>query len=95
MITVKEENGQSYTMTVKADEANKVSPVITTDYMGVTNYMTPEFAALKNNAKVTIQNHKGSITPTGIVMSVASYALMLAVAGGLGVVFFNRKKEEE
>ena len=95
MITVKEENGQSYTMTVKADEANKVSPAITTDYMGVTNYTTPAFAALKNNAKVTVQNHKGSITPTGIVMSVAPYALMLAVAGGLGVVFFNRKKEEE
>ena len=95
MITVKEENGESYTMTVKADEANKVSSVITTDYAGVTNYTTPAFAALKNGAKVTIQNHKGSITPTGIVMSVAPYALMLAVAGGLGVVFFNRKKEEE
>ena len=95
MITVKEENGQSYTMTVKADEANKVSPAITTDYMSVTNYTTPAFAALKNGAKVTIQNNKGSITPTGIVMSVAPYALMLAVAGGLGVVFFNRKKEEE
>ena len=95
MITVKEENGQSYTMTVKADEAGKVSPAITTDYMSVANYTTPAFAALKNNAKVTIQNNKGSITPTGIVMSVAPYALMLAVAGGLGVVFFNRKKEEE
>ena len=50
---------------------------------------------MKDDAVVIVDNNKGAVTPTGIVMSVAPYALMLAVAGGLGVVFFNRKKEEE
>ena len=54
-----------------------------------------DFNVLKNEAKVVVTNTKGNITPTGIVMNVAPYALMLAVAGGLGVVFVNRKKEEE
>lgn len=54
-----------------------------------------DFNVLKNEAKVVVTNDKNNITPTGIVMNVAPYALMLAVAGGLGVVFVNRKKEEE
>ena len=54
-----------------------------------------DFNVLHNQAKVVVTNTKNNVTPTGIVMSVAPYALMLAVAGGLGVVFFNRKKEEE
>ena len=54
-----------------------------------------DFNVLKNEAKVVVTNDKSNITPTGIVMNVAPYAMMLAVAGGLGVVFVNRKKEEE
>ena len=54
-----------------------------------------DFNVLKNEAKVVVTNDKNNITPTGIVMNVAPYAMMLAVAGGLGVVFVNRKKEEE
>ena len=54
-----------------------------------------DFNVLKNEAKVVVTNDKNNVTPTGIVMNVAPYAMMLAVAGGLGVVFVNRKKEEE
>lgn len=54
-----------------------------------------DFNVLKNEAKVVVTNDKDNVTPTGIVMNVAPYAMMLAVAGGLGVVFVNRKKEEE
>ena len=54
-----------------------------------------DFNVEKNEAKVVVTNDKNNITPTGIVMNVAPYAMMLAVAGGLGVVFVNRKKEEE
>ena len=57
--------------------------------------LTASFNALKDDAEVDIKNTKDVTTPTGIVMNVAPYAMMLAVAGGLGVVFMNRKKEEE
>ena len=53
------------------------------------------FTLVNDGAKVEVENKKAFITPTGIVMNVAPYAMMLAVAGGLGVVFVNRKKEEE
>ena len=64
------------------------------ELVAVTNYET-SFNVHKNQAAVEIKNDKDNVTPTGIVMNVAPYALMLAVAGGLGVVFVNRKKEEE
>ena len=54
-----------------------------------------KFYTLKDDAQVVVNNKQGQITPTGIVMNVAPYVLMLAVAGGMGVVFLNRKKEEE
>ena len=54
-----------------------------------------EMKVLKDKSHVEVVNTKDKVTPTGIVMNVAPYALMLAVAGGMGVVFVNRKKEEE
>ena len=96
MITVTEQNGETYTMTVKEDTNGLVAAKKDNNgFFEITNNYTTKFAAKKNGAKVTVTNNKDSITPTGIVMNVAPYAMMLAVAGGLGVVFMNRKKEEE
>ena len=53
------------------------------------------FKTVKDEADVVVTNTKDLTVPTGIVMNVAPYALMLAVAGGMGVVFVNHKKEEE
>lgn len=70
----------------KETHVSKVADVV--DY-------TTNFNVYKDDAEVDIKNTKEAATPTGIVMNVAPYAMMLAVAGGLGVVFMNRKKEEE
>lgn len=86
------EGANEYTMTVKA--ATGKDSFITTPNFSDAN-KEGDFKLLKDDAVVIVDNNKGAVTPTGIVMSVAPYALMLAVAGGLGVVFFNRKKEEE
>lgn len=59
------------------------------------NNLSFSFSSVKDGGVVTVTNSKTGVTPTGIVMNVAPYAMMLAVAGGLGVVFVNRKKEEE
>ena len=91
VIVREDATNNTYTMTAgavtgKEDYVSKVADVV--DY-------TTSFNALKDKAEVDIKNTKDVVTPTGIVMNVAPYAMMLAVAGGLGVVFMNRKKEEE
>ena len=50
---------------------------------------------LEKDSHVAYHNHIDEITPTGVVLTVAPYAMMLAVAGSMGFMFFNRKKEEE
>ena len=93
-ITVKEANGTGYTMLVKTETPSLITGLTGVD-QDVTASYTTVFNAVHDDAKVTVTNKKDAITPTGIVMNVAPYAMMLAVAGGLGVVFMNRKKEEE
>ena len=84
------EGANTYVMTAGA-VAGKESYITDLDVTG----LTASFNAVKDDAEVDIKNTKDVTTPTGIVMNVAPYAMMLAVAGGLGVVFMNRKKEEE
>ena len=91
-VVVREDStNNTYTMTAGAVDGKK-------DYISelaeVKSYTT-SFKAIKDDAEVDIKNTKDVATPTGIVMNVMPYAMMLAVAGGLGVVFMNRKKEEE
>jgi len=50
---------------------------------------------VEKDSHVAYHNHIDEITPTGVVLTVAPYAMMLAVAGSMGFMFFNRKKEEE
>ena len=50
---------------------------------------------LEKDSHVAYHNHIDEITPTGVVLTVAPYAMMMAVAGSMGFMFFNRKKEEE
>jgi len=85
-MTVKPENKSYFEAAMENNNA---------DLFKVTDSYKTEFKVIKDEAKTTINNKKDAITPTGIVMNVAPYAMMLAVAGGLGVVFMNRKKEEE
>ena len=99
-IIVTEADGKQYTMSVRhgmnedgtaREDATYVSPLA----MVNNEKYKAEMNVLKDKSHVEVVNTKDKVTPTGIVMNVAPYALMLAVAGGMGVVFVNRKKEEE
>ena len=92
-VHVEETNGEGYEMTVGA-VTEKASYFDKADLTAGKKYEA-DFMVKKDEAKAEIVNTKNPVTPTGIVMNVAPYAMMLAVAGGLGVVFMNRKKEEE
>ena len=91
LVKVHETDGADYVMTVSPDKDNSfIKNIVKPD-----NNFKTQFNVVKDEAKFDVINTKEATTPTGIVMNVAPYAMMLAVAGGLGVVFMNRKKEEE
>ncbi len=48
-----------------------------------------------DNAVITVTNHRDNVTPTGVAMDVAPYALMLALAGGAAVTFFRKRENFE
>jgi len=88
---VHETDGDDYVQTVSPDKDNTFIKNI----VKPNNNFKTQFNVVKDKANFDVINTKEATTPTGIVMNVAPYAMMLAVAGGLGVVFMNRKKEEE
>ena len=91
LVKVHETDGDDYVMTVSPDKDNTFIKNI----VKPNNNFKTQFNVVKDDANFDVINTKEATTPTGIVMNVAPYAMMLAVAGGLGVVFMNRKKEEE
>ena len=91
LVKVHETDGDDYVMTVDPKEDNSFIKNI----VKPNNNFKTQFNVVKDKANFDVINTKEAVTPTGIVMNVAPYAMMLAVAGGLGVVFMNRKKEEE
>ena len=44
---------------------------------------------------ITVTNTKNASTPTGITMTYGPYALMVALAGGMAVLFFRRRNRED
>ena len=95
-VHVEELDGTSYTMGVGSNNTNSATYIQNLDETAASlaAYKT-SFNSVKDGSEVTVTNTKNGVAPTGIIMNVAPYAMMLAVAGGLGVVFVNRKKEEE
>ena len=101
---VKENNNTS--LTIKSDvrfSENVATPIAdtvaaTSETVAPTHDSTARGGdknLLLNDSHVAYHNHIDEITPTGVVLTVAPYAMMLAVAGSMGFMFFNRKKEEE
>ena len=91
LVKVHETDGDDYVMTVDPNMDNSFIKNI----VKPNNNFKTQFNVVKDKANFDVINTKEATTPTGIVMNIAPYAMMLAVAGGLGVVFMNRKKEEE
>ena len=48
-----------------------------------------------DNATITVTNTKNNTSPTGVIMTIAPYALMLVVAGAFAVVFLSRRNRAE
>ena len=99
-VTVKEaEAGKdgyttTYTTTYAATETNKTSGSL--DMLNEsTNDDAVTVKVSKDKATLKITNEKDFVTPTGVAMDVAPYALMVALAGGAAVTFLRKKESFE
>lgn len=81
--TVKENEGYTTTYT-QTDVTGKQDGVTTTEkVMG------------KKDNSVEFTNTKDASTPTGVIMTIAPYALMVVLAGAFAVVFLTRRNRAE
>ena len=93
--------GLSESDVVKVDEDDYSSDGYTTTYAStqVTNadeeadYISGTITG--DGATITVTNEKVASTPTGIAMTYGPYALMVALAGGMAVLFLRRRNREE
>lgn len=74
------------------DEADKYAQ--TEDYT-VTGEVTTATAIGEEDAEVEIINEKDATPPTGVIMTIAPYALMVVLAGAFAVVFLTRRNRAE
>lgn len=82
-------HGLSATDTYSVEETDYTKDGYTTTVEGAKS------GFISRNTTVTFTNNKEATTPTGIMMNVAPYVLMVAVAAVLAVVFLRRKNNFE
>ncbi|WP_230398558.1 DUF7601 domain-containing protein [Novisyntrophococcus fermenticellae] len=89
--------GLSKTDTYKVEETNYSKDGYTTAITGADS--ADKLAAAGTTAgaddAVIYTNTKDTVTPTGVIMTVAPYVLMVAAAGILSAVFLKRKRHSE
>lgn len=79
-------NTDGYTLSVASTNTEKTQPTEITNGVRGT--------VLKDAANVEFTNNKNTTTPTGVVMNIAPYALMVALAGVLAFFFLRRRHSE-
>ena len=87
-------SNEAYTVTYKIDGAD---PAVDATYANTNNgeYTTASAQGMGSaNHAVTVINTKNAVNPTGIILNVAPYALMVVIALA-GVVVFLRKRVED
>ena len=86
----------SYTITenINASEGYTTSYTQTDTNGGTGTATTEKTMGAKDNA-VEFTNHKDSVSPTGVIMTIAPYALMVVLAGAFAVVFLSRRNRAE
>lgn len=104
--TVTLNSGEEYTFQLASGEsveiynlsAGDTYTVDEVDYSGegytTSGEVTTATAIGTTDASVTVTNHKDASTPTGVIMNIAPYVLMVALAGGIAFFFLRRRNAE-
>ena len=82
-VTENDYSSDGYTTTIDDVETRQTSGTITT-IAGTTDK--------KGDVKVTVVNDKNTTSPTGIVMMIAPYVILVSAALVAGLLFFRRKR---
>ena len=78
------------TIEVTEQEANQDGYTTQVNYTSVVdNKVTAD------NAEIEVVNTKNNVSPTGVIMTIAPYALMVVLAGAFAVVFLTRRNRAE
>ena len=97
-------SGKTYEFSLKSGQSIKVENLSTTDTYTVTEeeankdgYTTTTKKQTEENGDITetITNKRDEVTPTGIMMMYGPYALMVALAGALGLFVAKKHRAEE
>jgi hypothetical protein len=96
-VTTIESGSTDYKTTITVEHGNTANPaVLTTVKTGVTtNKTTNQQVIYTGEGAVNEQNfnnNKESVTPTGVILDILPYVLLVAVAGVLVVVLFKKRK---
>ncbi|SEA73245.1 pilin isopeptide linkage domain-containing protein [Oribacterium sp. KHPX15] len=84
-------NGYTTTYTITGDDAGNTTAaqaLVDADAKATVN-------ALADGATLTIINDRNNVTPTGVAMDIAPYALMVVLAGSAAVTFLRKKDQFE
>ncbi|SEA73139.1 T surface-antigen of pili [Oribacterium sp. KHPX15] len=92
-VTEVQANADGYTTTYTANGVNDISGL--TDNKLTSASDTIKFEVTTDNATLQIKNYRQNVTPTGVAMDIAPYALMVALAGGAAATFLRKKESFE
>lgn len=90
-------NTAGYTVSYKIDNAENFTSITGGKGETETTYSTsdPDDKQMNNvDHKVVVNNFKDSVTPTGIIMNVAPYALLVVIAAAGCFVFLRKRRED-
>ena len=79
---------------VETNDAYEVSYKVNNAQTSIDGNTTGEIIMGKDNNAVEFTNNKVAVTPTGIAMTFAPYAVMVAFAGVFAVMFLRKKRED-
>ena len=99
-------SGTEFPFTLKGGETLTITGLSAEDVYTVTEDTPDDYSAswgddahvnakISANTTVTCTNTKESVSPTGVIMTIAPYALMVVLAGAFAVVFLTRRNRAE
>lgn len=84
--------GDTYTITENEGGQNGYTTTVSGDTFEEGTYKVT--GTISNDTTIAYDNNKGASTPTGVIMNIAPYALLVVVALGACCIFFVRKRRE-
>lgn len=85
-------DGDAYTIVEKLANQNGYTTTVTGDILENDNKTVK--GSISADTEITFTNTKNAVTPTGIAMTIAPYAIMVVAAAGVAFLFLRRRNSE-